>query len=1177
VATNAGTDAGGDRGHAGHGLRWAETQDEVVQRMTPAGEELQSFGDYRVIREIGRGGMGIVYRVEHVSSGRHYALKVLPEAKSADQKNVARFRREAEVARRLRHAHIIAIHHIGQEEGLHYFVMDLVEGRNLEEIILRLRRRSDSAAALLHSAQRRLSSSGLDRADDLDHRSPHYVDTVLRLASEVADALDHAHREGLIHRDVKPSNLLLDPEGRLVVTDFGLVRDLNTRTFTLSGEMVGTPLYMSPEQIAARPDEVDGRADVYSLGATLYEALTLAPPYASQELPSLMREIQFKSPVPPRRLNARIPREVEIIIGKAMAKRPADRYATMRELANDLNAALEGRRIRAQPVGPLGRAWRTVLLHRERSIAVGLSAAAILALGAFIIAGEIADHRRQRTEIQSLLEDAEGHLAARSYRSAARSCDALLKADPQSTAAPALRKRVEGSMLADLERAAGGPAVGLIEAWNTLGLLREIRADAPIVERATTALKAGCLRAADAAAAAGDAPLARAALARRRELDPAMSDLDLAAMERRLGDGLLITAAAELRDFRYSAALRCLDSARELGGSLPSAELTIDPKEMRRPGYALLEDLATRVRSPDERIATAAARELAAPQTLVRLPHAECQRLLAVLLEGARTGEPELRRRAIQTAGGARAFELTAELLAIAAAHPEDAAFIAEAFAEIRDPRAASWLKSELARARDPMLRQTLVVALAWCGDPAAATALLDVVRDESAGKLRILAAWGLGKLGADAAAADLLALAKAADPAGARQVVRALVEMRAIVPLDAIRDLFARSGDTDLEVECVRLAARDATSESQEFLVSVLRSSDEERLRVETARALAHPRWARAANEIAAVLARQSEPPKVRALCAFALGEARTADGRAALLAHVANGPVMVRQAAALALERFAGDVADEGARKILPALLAAYREDGSDDVRAAAAHALARQNLPVVSRFFVDAVRAFTPDSAGDVVRALFGESREGAGTVAELFETYGALGVLLPGASVFLVGENNVVAASCEALGYLASAAKWTDKASRGAAAEALATVLGMDNAPSGLRRTALEALACFGADADPRVFARFLVEGTDPDLAGGAAIALGRLGRAADALPWFESLAAPRAVDCFRHAVVLALGSRSGDAILALRHAALLGFADTEAIAQEPALAPLAQDPRFEAVDRQMRVR
>ncbi len=358
-----------------------EVFDRTFARPGAAGPGL--LGDFRILREIGRGGMGIVYEAEQVSMRRRVALKVLSPATTLSERAVARFRREAQAAGRLHHTHIVPVYAMGEERGIWYYAMELVRGRTLAQVIEELR-----GLRAAPGAPSPPESSGF---------APPFHAAVATQFAGVAGALETAHAEGIIHRDVKPSNLILDAGGVLMAMDFGLARvEGETAWRTLTGEVVGTPAYMSPEQI--RGDAVDGRTDVYSLAATLCELLTLEAPFGGRELPEACANILSRDPVRPRRLNPRIPRDLETIVLKAMEKEPRRRYATAGDLARDLRAFAEGGTIRARRVGPLGRAWRRVRRHPLRSALV----AAVVVLAATAAAAAV--HARREASLRRALE-----------------------------------------------------------------------------------------------------------------------------------------------------------------------------------------------------------------------------------------------------------------------------------------------------------------------------------------------------------------------------------------------------------------------------------------------------------------------------------------------------------------------------------------------------------------------------------------------------------------------------------------------------------------------------------------------------------------------------------------------------------------------------------------------------
>jgi len=339
------------------------------------------LGDFRLNRRLGAGGMGVVYQALQISLDRQVALKVLPCSLGSDTSAIERFHREARAAATLRHPNIVTIYAEGLEQGVCYIAMEMVQGEPLDRVIESLRtaghdrgHREDAAdattppASLLHACR----------------SEREYFDTAARLISEVAEALAYAHDEGIVHRDVKPSNLMLARNGRLVLLDFGVARICKERAMTLTGSFVGTPRYMSPEQIADGHDGLDHRSDIYSLGVTLYELLTLRPLFDGQTRERVISQILAREPARPRQIKRHIPVDLETICLKAIEKKPGQRYARASDMAEDLRRYLSGRVIKAKPPGAADRLCK---LLRRRKLATVLSAGLVLALA---LAGNIA-------------------------------------------------------------------------------------------------------------------------------------------------------------------------------------------------------------------------------------------------------------------------------------------------------------------------------------------------------------------------------------------------------------------------------------------------------------------------------------------------------------------------------------------------------------------------------------------------------------------------------------------------------------------------------------------------------------------------------------------------------------------------------------------------------------------
>jgi tRNA A-37 threonylcarbamoyl transferase component Bud32 len=331
------------------------------------------LGDFRLLREIGRGGMGVVYEAEQLSLGRRVALKVLPLAATLDARQLQRFENEARAAAHLHHGNIVPVFAVGRERGVPYYAMQLIEGRSLAAIIEDLRHNPRPATPAAETAA---------NAASLTHQSAGsraFFRAAARVGVQAAQALEYAHQMGVVHRDVKPANLLLDSHGKLWVADFGLARFQAGPGVTGPGDLVGTLRYMSPEQASGRP-VIDPRTDVYGLGVTLYEVLTQQPAVTGNDRQDCFRQVLTDEPPAPRQINRAIPAELETIVLKAMAKSPDERYGSAGEMAADLERFLDDRPILARPPGLLERAAKWARRHSRvvAATALGLAAAVVV-------------------------------------------------------------------------------------------------------------------------------------------------------------------------------------------------------------------------------------------------------------------------------------------------------------------------------------------------------------------------------------------------------------------------------------------------------------------------------------------------------------------------------------------------------------------------------------------------------------------------------------------------------------------------------------------------------------------------------------------------------------------------------------------------------------------------------
>lgn len=315
------------------------------------------FGEYTLLAELGRGAMGVVYKAVHRPLSRQVALKVLRTGFDTDETARERFRREARACAHVRHDHIVAIHDVGEVDRMPYYTMDILEG------------------APLHEAE----EAGLVRSRE----------ELCRGIADVAGALDELHEAGIVHRDVKPSNIFVETNGRFVLADFGLARTAATERLTSTGQALGTPLYMSPEQMRGISSEVDGRTDVYGLGASLYELLCGKPIFSADDPMALLRMVMNERPVSLDKMRPDLPRELVYVVMKAIEKNAADRYETAAAFQADLLAFAEGRPVEGRPVTKWAHRMRSARKYWPLPVA-----AAALVVGGVLFMGSRPGHLR---------------------------------------------------------------------------------------------------------------------------------------------------------------------------------------------------------------------------------------------------------------------------------------------------------------------------------------------------------------------------------------------------------------------------------------------------------------------------------------------------------------------------------------------------------------------------------------------------------------------------------------------------------------------------------------------------------------------------------------------------------------------------------------------------------------
>ncbi len=408
--------------------------------------QTQRIGDFTILQEIGRGGMGVVYEAFQESLRRPVALKMLPLSGRMDQKQLQRFRNEALAAAQLNHPNIVPVYSVGSEAGCHYYAMQLIQGRDVAYFIRQARSAMDTrfkqgsadTPALGHAETLRVwkgrdtgnrSHSGEDsnNSTTLPHNLAETLEIMLTLKSsgtkrdiftsivqigiQAAEALHHAHQLGVVHRDIKPSNLMIDEQGKLWVTDFGLAQVQGAAALTMTGEILGTLRYMSPEQPLGQRVLVDQRTDIYSLGVTLYELLTLQKAFNGDTPKEIIRQVCFDEPVRIRRRNPAVPEDLETIVQKAISKNPDDRYQTAREFQEDLDRFLKDLPILARRPTLIqrGRRWGRRNVALATSLMAGITFLCLISMAAAgIILNSLSAETQQRKRAENLLDRSEG-------------------------------------------------------------------------------------------------------------------------------------------------------------------------------------------------------------------------------------------------------------------------------------------------------------------------------------------------------------------------------------------------------------------------------------------------------------------------------------------------------------------------------------------------------------------------------------------------------------------------------------------------------------------------------------------------------------------------------------------------------------------------------------------------
>ncbi len=391
----------------------------------------ERLGEFRLVRRLGSGGMGVVYEAVQESLGRTVALKLIRPEHLYFERSRERFRRETEAVARLSHPGVVSIYTVGEAQGTPYFAMELIHGATVAQALEQVRGVAPEAlvAADLRAAVNSCVLTGAEGAreprDELFEGS--WVDACARVTLRMAQALAHAHERGVLHRDIKPSNIAITVEARVVLFDFGLAGLDSELRLTRSGSALGSVLYMAPEQVAGRIEDIDVRTDVYALGVTLYEMLTLQPPYSGADAEQARAAILEGNPPPIRARNRAVSRDLEIVCLHALDRDRGRRYASMQQFAADLENVLHGRPILVRPPSAAYRTRRWVARHPTLSVALAL----VGLLGTVLPSALYVQQRNNNVELQRLLQDvsaAQQRATSESERALASAREAELSA-----------------------------------------------------------------------------------------------------------------------------------------------------------------------------------------------------------------------------------------------------------------------------------------------------------------------------------------------------------------------------------------------------------------------------------------------------------------------------------------------------------------------------------------------------------------------------------------------------------------------------------------------------------------------------------------------------------------------------------------------------------------------------